>query len=140
MGGSSGGGGFWWRPEKNNDDGGEPFNKEMLFMAGAASLPALLWEKYNEALDSQPLPTKAATSLTGFTIGDVLAQNFLGTKGSKFDYARLTRYVFHVIYQNCCEAVGWPLLIRTDPSSFDWGGLRYFRYQSSILAPLGDVI
>lgn len=93
MGGGGGGDGFWgWNGNNNNDD--ESNNgKDMVYLAGASSLPALLWDKYNEALDNQPIPTKAATSLVGFTLGDVLAQNFLGAKGSKFDYNRLLRYL-----------------------------------------------
>ena len=51
----------------------------------------LLWDKYNEVLDTNPLPTKAVTSLVGFTIGDLLAQNFLGEKGSPLDVKRLLR-------------------------------------------------
>ena len=51
----------------------------------------LLWDKYNEVLESNPLPTKAVTSLVGFTIGDLLAQNFLGEKGSPIDIKRLLR-------------------------------------------------
>ena len=36
-----------------------------------------LWARYNALLDAQPLLTKALTSLTGFTVGDVLAQTFI---------------------------------------------------------------
>ena len=50
-----------------------------------------VWDKYNEVLDSKPLATKAVTSLVGFTIGDLLAQNFLGEKGSSLDLKRLAR-------------------------------------------------
>jgi protein Mpv17 len=51
----------------------------------------MLWDKYNEVLESSPLPTKAVTSLVGFTIGDLLAQNFLGEKGAPLDVKRLLR-------------------------------------------------
>lgn len=30
-----------------------------------------IWAKYNAMLEAQPLLTKALTSLTGFTIGDM---------------------------------------------------------------------
>ncbi len=36
-----------------------------------------LWSGYNAALEKNPLLIKALTSLTGFTIGDVLAQKFV---------------------------------------------------------------
>jgi len=36
-----------------------------------------IWSRYNKMLEAQPLLTKALTSLTGFTLGDVLAQNFV---------------------------------------------------------------
>jgi hypothetical protein len=32
------------------------------------------WAAYNNALTAQPLLVKAATSFTGFTVGDILAQ------------------------------------------------------------------
>lgn len=51
----------------------------------------LLWDKYNEVLDTNPLPTKAVTSLVGFTIGDLLAQSFLGERGAPLDVKRLLR-------------------------------------------------
>ena len=53
----------------------------------------LLWDKYNEVLETNPLPTKAVTSLVGFTIGDLLAQSFLGEKGAPIDVKRLLRCV-----------------------------------------------
>jgi len=42
-------------------------------------------------LDAQPLLTKALTSLTGFTIGDILAQNFINADGEKYDVMRTIR-------------------------------------------------
>lgn len=41
-------------------------------------------------LDTQPLLTKALTSLTGFTLGDVLAQNFIES-GGEYDLMRTIR-------------------------------------------------
>jgi protein Mpv17 len=38
---------------------------------------SFLWSKYNKLLEAQPLLTKALTSLTGFSLGDALAQNFI---------------------------------------------------------------
>jgi len=42
-----------------------------------------LWARYNKLLDAQPLLTKASTSLAGFTLGDILAQNFVEEKTDK---------------------------------------------------------
>lgn len=49
-----------------------------------------LWARYNAMLDKQPLLTKALTSLTGFTIGDVLAQNFIDPNAD-YDLMRTIR-------------------------------------------------
>jgi protein Mpv17 len=50
-----------------------------------------LWARYNKLLDAQPLLTKALTSLTGFTLGDILAQNFIEAKETPYDIARTAR-------------------------------------------------
>ena len=50
----------------------------------------MAWKAYNKLLDTQPLLTKACTSLIGFTAGDVLAQNFVD-KSEKYDFARTAR-------------------------------------------------
>ena len=50
-----------------------------------------IWAKYNALLEAQPLLTKALTSLTGFTIGDVLAQNFVNDDGKPYDLMRTIR-------------------------------------------------
>lgn len=83
----------------NNNDGGDmwggnwgdDFNGDELFTSGLSTLPVALWDKYNEKLASNPLETKALTSLVGFTIGDLLAQSFLGEKGAPVDLKRLAR-------------------------------------------------
>lgn len=68
--------------------------------AGSSSNPLVaLWVAYNELLVSKPILTKALTSLTGFSIGDILAQKFLN-KGEPFDKERLLRmalfgFLFH---------------------------------------------
>jgi protein Mpv17 len=49
-----------------------------------------LWARYNKLLDTQPLFTKALTSLTGFTLGDILAQNFVEKSGD-YDIMRTLR-------------------------------------------------
>jgi hypothetical protein len=49
-----------------------------------------LWTRYNKLLDTQPLFTKALTSLTGFTLGDILAQNFVEKSGD-YDIMRTLR-------------------------------------------------
>lgn len=40
----------------------------------ASHVPQQLWSSYQEILTSQPIPTKAMTSATVYTIGDVIAQ------------------------------------------------------------------
>jgi len=50
-----------------------------------------LWARYNALLDAQPLLTKALTSLVGFTLGDVLAQNFIEQEGKPYDVMRTIR-------------------------------------------------
>ena len=50
-----------------------------------------LWARYNKLLDAQPLLTKALTSLTGFTIGDILAQNFVEGGDKPYDIMRTIR-------------------------------------------------
>lgn len=50
----------------------------------------MVWAAYNRLLTSQPLLTKALTSFTGFTVGDVLAQNFV-EKSEKYDVMRTLR-------------------------------------------------
>mmetsp|Transcript_14369 Transcript_14369/g.30268 ORF Transcript_14369/g.30268 Transcript_14369/m.30268 type:complete len:189 (-) Transcript_14369:306-872(-) len=50
-----------------------------------------LWARYNAMLEAQPLLTKALTSLTGFTIGDILAQNFVNDDGKPYDPMRTLR-------------------------------------------------
>ncbi|CAM9164935.1 unnamed protein product [Heterosigma akashiwo] len=49
-----------------------------------------LWAKYNAFLEAQPLACKALTSLTGFTIGDILAQKFINPEDD-YDVARTVR-------------------------------------------------
>ncbi|KAL7505735.1 hypothetical protein ACHAXN_003179 [Cyclotella atomus] len=58
-----------------------------------------IWAKYNAMLEAQPLLTKALTSLTGFTIGDIpdalnklsLAQKFVNQDGKPYDAMRTLR-------------------------------------------------
>lgn len=50
-----------------------------------------LWARYNKLLEAQPLLTKALTSLTGFTAGDVLAQKFVEPSDKPYDIARTLR-------------------------------------------------
>jgi protein Mpv17 len=49
-----------------------------------------IWSAYNSLLASRPILTKALTSLTGFTLGDVLAQKFV-EKDKAYDFARTAR-------------------------------------------------
>jgi protein Mpv17 len=52
---------------------------------------AALWARYNSLLEAQPLLTKALTSFTGFTAGDVLAQCFIEKDSKGFDAMRTIR-------------------------------------------------
>jgi len=49
-----------------------------------------IWAKYNQLLETQPLLTKAL-SLTGFTLGDILAQNFVNKDDKPYDVMRTIR-------------------------------------------------
>jgi protein Mpv17 len=50
-----------------------------------------IWARYNKLLDTQPLLTKALTSLVGFTVGDILAQNFVNSDDKPYDVMRTIR-------------------------------------------------
>ena len=50
-----------------------------------------LWARYNKLLEAQPLLTKALTSLTGFTAGDILAQSFIEGSDKPYDLMRTIR-------------------------------------------------
>eukprot|EP00522_Entomoneis_paludosa_P015555 CAMPEP_0172447910 /NCGR_PEP_ID=MMETSP1065-20121228/7062_1 /TAXON_ID=265537 /ORGANISM="Amphiprora paludosa, Strain CCMP125" /LENGTH=186 /DNA_ID=CAMNT_0013199283 /DNA_START=633 /DNA_END=1193 /DNA_ORIENTATION=- len=52
---------------------------------------ASLWARYNALLETQPLLTKALTSFTGFTVGDILAQSFIEPADKDYDYMRTAR-------------------------------------------------
>lgn len=50
------------------------------------------WASYNKMLDTNPILTKALTSLTGFTLGDILAQKFVMPDPEKgYDIMRTVR-------------------------------------------------
>jgi len=53
-----------------------------------------LWASYNRLLEAQPLLTKALTSLTGFTLGDILAQKFIEPGDKPYDVMRTVRLGF----------------------------------------------
>lgn len=50
-----------------------------------------LWARYNSMLDAQPLLTKALTSMTGFSLGDILAQCFIEEGDKGYDPMRTFR-------------------------------------------------
>jgi len=50
-----------------------------------------IWARYNKLLEAQPLFTKALTSFTGFTVGDILAQKFVNDDNKPFDLMRTVR-------------------------------------------------
>lgn len=49
-----------------------------------------VWDQYRTSLKRQPLLTKSLTSLTGFAVGDVIAQMAQPGK-QKYDFARTVR-------------------------------------------------
>jgi protein Mpv17 len=51
---------------------------------------AMAWKGYEALLEEKPLLMKGLTSLTGFALGDILAQLFI-QKTDPFDFARLFR-------------------------------------------------
>ncbi|KAL1529253.1 hypothetical protein AB1Y20_000207 [Prymnesium parvum] len=57
---------------------------------GSSNPLTRLWKQYEESLDAKPLLMKALTSMVGFALGDILAQNFI-QKGDSFDWARFFR-------------------------------------------------
>ena len=57
-----------------DDEGEEP-------PAPKAAEAAGLWAAYEKALEKDPLLIKGLTSMTGFAIGDILAQQFIEKKG-----------------------------------------------------------
>lgn len=72
-----------------------PLFRDPTTTRGGAAIPG--WEAYNNALDKNPLPTKAMTSLVGWALGDYLAQVFIS--GGPFDMKRfITLSVFGFIY------------------------------------------
>ena len=81
MGGFPGGGGMMGGgPPRDvsrraaDDEGEEP-------PAPKAAEAAGLWAAYEKALEKDPLLIKGLTSMTGFAIGDILAQQFIEKKG-----------------------------------------------------------
>lgn len=50
-----------------------------------------LWNSYNKSLEARPIFTKCATSLTGFCIGDTIAQ--FATSGHTYDWKRTARFM-----------------------------------------------
>jgi protein Mpv17 len=74
------------------NDGGDGIDMSMSAGDGDSepSNPVVAaWKNYEQLLDTKPLLMKMLTSMTGFAIGDILAQVFI-TKG-EFDWARLIR-------------------------------------------------
>jgi hypothetical protein len=54
-------------------------------------VPMEAWDSYERILRESPIATKAATSATVYTIGDVLAQRTEGAGMGEFDRARILR-------------------------------------------------
>jgi hypothetical protein len=106
-GGDGGNFGWGWNGEGEGDD---------YYHSGLDALPLALWEGYNRVLEEQPLATKAVTSLIGFTLGDILAQNLLGNKNDKFDFARLARWGPGMMMQRFRYHAHGPGGVRSQPN------------------------
>lgn len=65
-----------------------------------------LWAAYNSLLATQPILTKSLTSMTGFALGDLLAQKFIEKKVVFWSCVPLTKQpVWYLLYSNvyvCC--------------------------------------
>lgn len=57
----------------------------------ASRLPMELWEDYSRVLSESPIETKAATSATVYTIGDIIAQRTEGVSMDELDTGRTLR-------------------------------------------------
>lgn len=57
----------------------------------AVRIPLDNWASYSTVLDQSPLPTKAVTSATVYTIGDLIAQSTEGKSIGEVDRARVIR-------------------------------------------------
>jgi protein Mpv17 len=50
-----------------------------------------IWARYNAALAAKPLQTKTLTSLTGFVLGDLVAQSPEMSKGASWEWKRTAK-------------------------------------------------
>lgn len=57
----------------------------------ALEIPADLWNSYSEFLSSSPIQTKAVTSATVYTIGDLISQRTEGVSMGDLDRPRVVR-------------------------------------------------
>lgn len=75
-GGSSGGkgGGNKFPPLSSSASSSDDGEKK------SGNVLAILWAAYISLLDTQPILTKSLTSMTGFALGDILAQKFVEKK------------------------------------------------------------
>ncbi len=66
----------------------------------------MIWAAYNRALTARPVLVKALTSLTGFTVGDILAQkvrySVVASQGVCVDSEAIDK-IKQSVYK------GWPL-------------------------------
>jgi protein Mpv17 len=56
-----------------------------------AQIPSSVWEQYSAVLTEHPIATKACTSATVYTIGDIIAQRTAGTSSEDLDHPRIAR-------------------------------------------------
>jgi len=69
-----------------------PGSVSMVEEAGPAAALSGAWEKYESSLESNPILTKAATSLVGFALGDIIAQTLIdGTALAAVDSMRVLK-------------------------------------------------
>jgi protein Mpv17 len=61
------------------------------FQEAAMKVPSDIWERYMEILNASPIQTKAVTSATVYTIGDVISQRTEGTSMDEIDTTRTFR-------------------------------------------------
>ncbi|KAK9828257.1 hypothetical protein WJX74_005793 [Apatococcus lobatus] len=73
---------------------GSKRGERVVTAAGTQSQPlyTTLWTSYARSVETNPVPTKAATSFMGFVIGDLLAQRIAGEPFSALRMLRLGTY------------------------------------------------
>lgn len=76
-------------------------------MSALARAGSRLWSAYSRSLESRPIITKACTSLTGFVVGDSIAQYATEPKFDPWRTARFATYGFAVHGPLCHYLYFW---------------------------------